>query len=314
MTIHFCNVDARDKMRYVNSGHFHPDGDIWMLFSGIAEILVRELGPGHSEKQPLRIPGVMALLTDLTRLPTRSTALVVAEREAERARLRDLLEAGGLAVLTADRVAEADRLLSVSPPDLIVVDVQGGRNDPLSLCRRWGDRSRTRLVILSDSQDPIDQIVALELGADLLVPRPFDDRLLMAKVRALLRRMGHGQAVPAEDRSTAGIWSLNAATREVCGPSGRRVSLAPGDVAMLHLFMSNPGLVFTSESATVALGSRSLAGPLLRMSISRLRRKLIETGDPDPIRNVRGVGYVYEPEVLRPVAFPLSGDDGPRPS
>lgn len=231
--------------------------------------------------------------------------LVVADREPEQARLRAFFEANGLGVLTAATVGEADRILAASAPDLIVLDLQGGMNDPLSLCRKWGDRTRTGLALLSDSLDPIDQILALELGADLLITRPVHDRLLMAKVRALLRRLvGRDTALLTETPDGAAEWSLNAVTREVAGPSGRRVNLAPVEVKVMHLFMSNPGVLLTSAHAAHFMGGEAPSEPQLRMSISRLRRKLVETGDGDPIRNVRGVGYVYE-TVTAPQRHPV---------
>lgn len=220
------------------------------------------------------------------------TVLVIGEDPTTRASLMDLFDNEGFLSLQAGGIDSAQDVLAGSSVDLIVLDerMSGGR--AYGFCRQSAVAGGAPIILLSDNADVIDRIVALEVGADDLLATPVDSRLLMAQARALLRRGAGGRGSAAG--RPGGAWGVDLVAREAISPNGRRLRISPHETSLLHLFLDNPGIVFTPETAGRANAVLKDETPSsFRTAMSRLRRKLDSLNCGEVIRNVRGAGYMY---------------------
>jgi len=194
-------------------------------------------------------------------------------------------------------------------PDVIIVDLGLPGEDGLSLTRFLRAHHDVGILIASGKGDTVDRVIGLEVGADDYLAKPFDLRELLARVRSLIRR---SRPVPEEDlapekghaddvRVFAG-WRLDLRARHLSAPDGKRVNLSTGEFNLLREFVLAPNHVLSRDDLMERLHGRT-AGPYDRsidVQVSRLRRKIeINPEDPDLIKSVRGVGYVFTPAVDR---------------
>lgn len=238
------------------------------------------------------------------------TVLVVSEARAERVRLAGLFAEAGFTVLQAGD-ARRGRSMLAAHLDLVVIQCPALVGETPALCRSVtaGPGSPLLMVLVAEA-DFVDEIIALELGADDLVSGAAPDRLVLARVRALLRRAAPR---PHVDEREPGRWRLNPLTRAAISPAGRSVVLSPRDAAALHLFLTNPGVAFTNETGADRLGTGALSSRAFRTAVCRLRKKLDGLGEGDPIRTARGSGYFYAPtEAPTASAWPISPLMSPR--
>jgi two-component system OmpR family response regulator len=226
--------------------------------------------------------------------------MIVDDDTSIRDALAEFLGGHGYAVRTAEGAAACDRLLAEEPADLLVLDVMMPGEDGLSLCRRLAPAG-TPILMLSALDAVTDRVVGLELGAWDYLPKPFEPRELLARVRALLRRPD-GAAGGAGSAGRGVIfagWWLDIAESRLRDPSGRPVALSAGDHALLAAFVERPGRVLTRDLLLdFARGADSAPyDRAVDIAVSRLRRKLAEA-DPAPlIETVRGTGYRFLPAV-----------------
>ncbi len=188
---------------------------------------------------------------------------------------------------------------------LIVLDVMLPGTSGLDLCRALRGRMQVPIIMVSARHDEMDRVVGLELGADDYIPKPFGQRELLARVRAVLRR-GHGnEPLPGND---AGLirrfegWALDLRRRELRDPSGVDIELSGAELDLLITFLDHPQRVIGRErlleSSRNRLGSPSDRS--IDVLVSRLRRKLtLEDGESRLIRTVRGIGYMFTAAVAR---------------
>src|SRR5262249_38701658 len=118
------------------------------------------------------------------------TILVVEDDRDIRTLLADFLRREGYGVEVAEDSHAADRALAPIKPDLVILDLMLPGEDGLSLCRRQRERGSTPILMLTAKNDDVDRIVGLELGADDYLGKPFNPRELLARIRAILRRVG----------------------------------------------------------------------------------------------------------------------------
>jgi len=237
----------------------------------------------------------------MTRLPAIAPApvLLVSRSAPTRLRLSRLFEDAGLAVLEAVDLDSARRMMRVARLDLIVFECPSLVGDELAFCQTVAAGPRIPLLVLAGAADLVDEIVALELGADDLLAGEVADRLVLARARALLRRSRRDDAPVPVRRPEPAAWRLDPISRTATGPSGRTVVLAPGQASVLHLFLSRPGEVFTCEQGARAIGAGPQGAASFRTTVCRLRQKLETLNDGQPIQTVRGVGYTYAPARAR---------------
>ncbi|MBI4184724.1 MAG: winged helix-turn-helix domain-containing protein, partial [Proteobacteria bacterium] len=151
-----------------------------------------------------------------------------------------------------------------------------------------------------------DRIVGLEMGADDYLPKPFNPRELLARIKAVLRRSGEGSPREVADRGGETLrfagWTLDVARRRLASPGGLRVELTSGEFDLLVAFAERPQRVL-SRDQLLDLARGRTAAPFDRsidVQVGRLRRKIEEDPkEPQIIKTVRGGGYLFAPPVER---------------
>ena len=233
--------------------------------------------------------------------------LAVLDDEPDITRLvAQYLAAHGFRVSELHSGAALMRLMAADPPLLVLLDLGLPGEDGLVLARRLREGFRCGLVIVTGRGDPVDKVVGLELGADDYVTKPFDLRELLARVKAVLRRLepapGVGAAAPGHDGQALRFsgWRLDTAARRLTGPDEREVPLTAGEYELLLTLARHPGRVLSRDFLLETTRGRA-AGPFDRtidVQIGRLRRKIEPQPDePQIIKSVRGAGYLFVPAV-----------------
>lgn len=203
------------------------------------------------------------------------------------------LQAEGFRVEIADGGVALDRILANKDfPDLIVLDLMLPGEDGFSICRRLRARSRVPIIMLTARGEDVDRIVGLELGADDYLPKPFNTRELIARIRAVLRRVE-----PQEKKDNCfvlGSLTIDVASREIRDKDGARIDVTAGEFDLLLCFLQRPNRVLSREQLIEWTRGRD-TDPFDRtidVQMSRLRRKLSDFGVDDAIKTIRNAGYI----------------------
>ena len=207
----------------------------------------------------------------------------------------EYLQGEGLEVEAVhDGVAGVVRCLEATP-DLVILDVMLPGLGGFEVLSRIRERSKVPVIMLTARGDDVDRIVGLEMGADDYLPKPFNPRELVARIRAVLRRTSEGTAANESELVSVGDLRLDMGAREVrCGET--LVELTGAELMILEILIREAGTVVgRDELSRRALGRRSSAfDRSLDVHLSNLRRKLGPSPDGgERIKTVRGVGYVY---------------------
>ena len=190
--------------------------------------------------------------------------------------------------------------------DLVVLDLMLPGEDGLVLCRRLRAESDIPVIMLTAMGEDIDRIVGLEIGADDYVPKPFNPRELLARIKAVLRRAGKAPPAATGERDGGALgfagWRLDPAARRLTAPGGAEVTLTGGEFELLAALAENPQRVMSREKLLDLTRGRE-AAPFDRsidVQISRLRRKIeTDPAKPELIKTVRNGGYVFAAAVER---------------
>lgn len=220
--------------------------------------------------------------------------LLLDDDAAIRTLLVDYLKQHAIAVEALSNGTAFRRRAPDAEIDLVLLDLMLPDDDGLALCR-WIKALRPALpvIMLTAQGDPISRVLGLELGADDYVPKPFEPRELVARIRAVLRR---GQAVAAAASAEIRFagWTFDRLRRQLLAPDSTVVALSAAEFRLLSAFVDHSGQVLSRErlleltrTAGVEATDRSID-----LAVSRLRGKL---GDHqgDLIRTLRGQGYVF---------------------
>ncbi|HEY3888404.1 MAG TPA: response regulator transcription factor [Caulobacteraceae bacterium] len=267
---------------------------------------------------PLPAP---ASATRLNAGPGPQRILVVDHDPGARHAASTLLARHGYQVETAGDAWAMEAILDRFTIDAIVLEVRLPGEDGLSVCRRLARPGGPAIIMLSAVSDLTDRVVGLELGADDYLPKPYNPRELLARVRAVLRR-SRGVSPAADQRLTPQSvgWRLDLRKCELCSPRGAVVSLSRSEFMLLQTFVERPRQVLSGKQLwTLAHGpTRHANGRSIVVQISRLRRKLCDGyGGREFIRTQRSQGYVFAAQVRivdRSQVFfaPLAVADGAR--
>jgi two-component system OmpR family response regulator len=199
------------------------------------------------------------------------------------------LERRGLEVRFARSFWEAEALLTAPDLDVAVVEVDGGAGSGIALLRRFGRENGPFFLLVSKRPDVVEKVLALELGAADFVESSISARELAARISRLVARRGKGggDLVVLENTTI----DLKAAL--VMHRSGEEETLSPGQVALLRLFLENPGKVLTRDDIMAAAPAESAEAfdRSIDSRIVRLRRKL----STERIATIRGTGYRFDP-------------------
>lgn len=247
-------------------------------------------------------------------MDTQPHILVVDDDREIRDLLARFLAKHGLRVTTAKDGTEMERALADWSIDLVVLDLMMPGEDGLSLTRRLrGQGMAVPIVMLTAMGEDTDRIVGLEMGADDYMPKPFNPRELLARIKAVLRR-AQGPAPQAAPSGTAvgtatsgnrfcfHNWVLDISTRDLTSPEGVVLTLSAGEFDLLQAFVEHPRRVLSRDQLLdLARGRQAIPfDRSIDIQVSRLRRKLNDDAkDPQMIKTVRGGGYLFTPSVER---------------
>ena len=220
--------------------------------------------------------------------------MIVEDDERLAVLTRDYLVANGLDVSVVSNGNEAIRRIPSEEPDLVVLDLMLPGADGLTVCREVRKSYRNPILMLTARSDDMDQVLGLEMGADDYVPKPVKPRLLLARIRALLRRVeGEMEAVP--QRLEFGQLVIDNGAREVL-LDGESVEMTSAEYDLLWLLASNAGRVLSRELIFEKLRGIQYDGQdrSIDVRISRIRPKIGDDPDnPKRIKTVRSKGYLF---------------------
>lgn len=232
-----------------------------------------------------------------------SHILVVDDHHEIRDAVSRYLEKNGLRASTARDASEMDARLAAGRFDLIVLDIMMPGEDGLSVCRRLSAAGGPPILMLTALGDDTDRIVGLEIGADDYLPKPFNPRELLARIKAILRRTDI-DAPPvgglAGKQIAFGDWVLDTDRRTLTAADGTEESLTTADFRLLAEFLQRPRMVMSRDALLDLTAGRSphLFDRTIDNQVSRLRRKIeADPARPKLITTVRGGGYCLSTDV-----------------
>jgi two-component system OmpR family response regulator len=216
----------------------------------------------------------------------------------------------GFRVSQARDGSEMHAVLKRASIDLIVLDIMLPGEDGLSLCRKLRAERATPIVLLTAVAGDTDRIVGLELGADDYICKPFNPRELLARVRAVLRRVVG--TVDLSQSASGGRfefdgWRFDVKRRSLASPDGALIELTSGEFDLLQVFIEHPQQTLNRDQLLDLTRGRA-SGPFDRsvdVQVSRLRRKIeADPQNPQMIKTVRSGGYFFVPAVNRGAGLP----------
>ncbi len=219
--------------------------------------------------------------------------ILVVEDEAKLAGLlRDYLAQEGFEVSVLHRGDEVESWVSTHPVELVLLDLMLPGKSGLDVCRALRADTDVAIIVVTARVDEIDRLLGLELGADDYICKPFSPREVVARVKAVLRRVRRGAAGAGEG---AGV---------KLDPDGYRASIAGRDLGLtavefqlLRVLAEHPGRIFTRDQLMDAMyrDERVVADRTVDSHVKKIRRKIASVGpDHEVVHSVYGVGYKYE--------------------
>jgi two-component system OmpR family response regulator len=235
-----------------------------------------------------------------------ATVLVVDDDPTLQTMIFDYFVDNNIQTLLASGRKEMLRQLSAQEVDVVILDLRLGLDDGLDALRELRSSFDVPVIIVTGHRrDEIDRVVGLELGADDYMTKPFNLRELLARVRAIIRRLERVRASPAREPERGGYrfsgWQLNLRSRRLTDPNGADVALTKGEYALLVAFLDAPQRPLSREHLLQATRvHEDVFDRSIDVQILRLRRKLEhDPSAPQMIRTERGVGYVFARQVER---------------
>jgi two-component system, OmpR family, response regulator len=236
----------------------------------------------------------------------RSPHIIVVDDDREICSLlSQFLTRHGLRVTTARDGAEMTKFLETARVDLVVLDLMLPGDDGLALCRRIRSSCGTPVIMLTAMGEDVDRIIGLEMGADDYLPKPFNPRELLARIKAVLRRSGALAQSSAELAASGRVlsfenWRLDLAKRELMNADDELIALSSGEFDLLQAFAEHPRRVLTRDQLLDLARGRAatLFDRSVDIQVMRLRRKIeLDPKDPQLIKTVRSGGYMFTPTV-----------------
>lgn len=224
------------------------------------------------------------------------TVLLVEDEESYVEALMVGLRREGFRIAVARDGVAALQEFESQRPDVVLLDVMLPRMSGLDVCRHIRTKSSVPIIMLTAKTSEIDTVVGLEVGADDYISKPFRLRELVARIRAVLRRVPPVDETAGAEVLEVGDVRLDPASHEV-RVRGELVSLPLKEFELLELLLENAGRVLTREVLIDRVWGPHYVGDTktLDVHVKRLRSKIEEDpGHPDRIKTIRGLGYKYE--------------------
>ena len=238
----------------------------------------------------------------------RLTHILVVDDEPEiRDMLQEYLTLRGFEVSTAEDGAALRRAIAERRVDLVLLDISMPGEDGLSLARFLRDDTAVGIIMLTAAGEVVDRVVGLEVGADDYLAKPVDLRELLARVKAVARRLHAGREAAPEDTPRPpkevpfGTCRLNLDSHKLFDGAGEEVPLTSMEYDLLKAFAEHPNRVLSRDQLLDMAHHRSWEPFDRSIDIRsvRIRRKIEEDpAKPQVIKTVRGAGYIYSPRKL----------------
>jgi DNA-binding response OmpR family regulator len=229
-------------------------------------------------------------------VPQAKKILIVDDESAILQTLRFNLERNGYAVATAGDGRTAIALATSERPDLIIMDIMLPVLDGIEACKEIRKSSGVPIIMLTARDQEIDKVLALELGADDYVTKPFSLHEFLARVKARLRRQTGAEGDSRSEAIAVGEIVLDP-SRQSLLVRGRPVSLAPKEFNLLHVLMENRGRVVTRQTLLDKVWGYDFEGEhqTISVHVRWLREKIeIDPNNPQHIITVRSRGYMFK--------------------
>ena len=234
-------------------------------------------------------------------MSAKATILIVDDEPDVRDVLLEYFVSHGYAVMGAESASVAKMIAAEHSIDLALVDIHMPGEDGLSLARHLRERyAKIAIVMLTSAAMVVDRIVGLEMGADDYVPKPFDPRELLARVKSVLRRTSSaGRAELGAAKLRIGRCVLDLVAHRLTNEKGEEVAMSPLEFDLLKALAEHPNRALSRERI-LNLNQKRDWDPFDRsvdLRIMRLRKKI----EPDPdhprlIRTIRNEGYIFVPD------------------
>ena len=234
-----------------------------------------------------------------------ASILIVEDDPAVREMISEYLDGHGYAVAQAENGEAMRRALAAHVPEVVLLDVNLGGEDGLSLARYLREHHDLGIIMVTAAGDVVDRVVGLEVGADDYIAKPFDPRELLARLKSLLRRLESraaqgkaGGTRAAKDRIPVGQCTLDLSAHRLLDARGEEIALTSMEFDLLRVFTEHPNQVLSRDQLLTHTRNREWE-PFDRsidIRIARLRKKI----EPDPekpryIKTIRGAGYLFVP-------------------
>lgn len=209
--------------------------------------------------------------------------------------LRLYLEKDGFETIVAYDGEQAVQLTERSKPDLILLDIMLPKLDGWQVCREIRKVSNTPIIMLTAKGETFDKILGLELGADDYVSKPFDAKEVIARIKAVLRRITDKEKASAIKEVIFDRLTINLTNYELV-VNGVRVDTPPKELELVYHLASNPNRVYTRDQLLDEVWGFDYYGDsrTVDVHIKRLREKLENVSDEWSLKTVWGVGYKFE--------------------
>lgn len=241
---------------------------------------------------------------------SQATVLVVDDDKAIGQLLSTYLQQNNFKVFVAENGVEMDSCLEANSIDLLVLDLMLPGENGLEICRRIRVTLDIPIIMLTARGEETDRIVGLEVGADDYLPKPFNPRELLARIRGLLRRSGRVAALQQGDTNDSvqgyifNDWRLDTLNRSLFSPDGVTIPLSGAEYRLLQIFLERPGRVLSRDFLMDMIQGRqnSPFDRSIDVQVSRLRQRLNDSGHAATlIKTVRGEGYQFTARVEKTV-------------
>jgi two-component system OmpR family response regulator len=219
------------------------------------------------------------------------------------------MQKNGFMVIAANNADELTEKLKSQRVDLILLDVMLGDENGISICREIRETNNIPIIIVSALSADQDRLSGFEVGADDYIVKPFNPQILLAKVKAILKR-GTKIASLAYRRNTNiyhfNDWIYNGKKDIVISPKGFQISLSKKETKILKVFLTNSHITLTREEIANSIDDSRKEDETLNLAesraidvlVGRLRSKIeIDTKNPSLIKTERGIGYIFSTEV-----------------
>lgn len=212
-----------------------------------------------------------------------------------------ILKSAGAQVITANNGLEGIGKLLIHQPNLILLDIMMPGTNGFDVCEKIRQISNVPLVMLSALNQEQNIVQALELGADDFLPKPFTSQILLARVKALLRRSKDGNGAPSVFKYNDGHLTIDTARHQVL-INGKPIKLSPIEFRLLEYLERNAGKALRYEQLLTNVWGDGYRGnvDIVHVYVSTIRSKIEENPKaPRYIRSVHGLGYVFERQDFR---------------